>query len=140
MPLGKKRIGEIAVILLNRRFVERGIRIAPSERRNLYNVADTIRISREELQSFALRRIGDLLKTTFNLGFELSQIDPKREGEIAFEYCKYLLKKDGMTFLEIGNSEVESISKETKIPFDEIALFYRAIVISIAEDSFGKER
>lgn len=140
MPLTKKRIGEIAIVLLNYRFKEKGIRIAPSERRSLYNVADVIGISREELQNFALKRIGDLLKTTFNLEFKLSQIDPKREGEIAFEYCKYLLKKDEMKFLEMGNGEIEKMSKETKIPFDEISLFFREVGISITEDSFGKER
>ena len=138
--LTKKRIGEISVILLNYRYKEKGMRIALSEKRNFYNVAKAIGVSGENLEKFALRRIGDLLKSVFNIEIELAQLDPEEEGEIAFRYVKYLLKKDGMTFLEVGRNEIEKISEDTKLFFDEVCIYYREVGISITEDSFGKER
>ena len=140
MPLSKERIGEIATALLNCRFKRKGIRISPSEKRNLYNAADIVGISKEKSEKFILRRIGDLLKVTYNVEVELAQLDSEEEGEIAFKCTKYLLKRDKMEFLEMGNGEIEKMSKETKIPFDEISLFFREVGISITEDSFGKER
>ena len=138
--LTDKERGEIAIKLLDYRFEEKGIRIAPSMKRNFQNVIDGTGISWEDFQKFTLKRIQALLKTTFRVDVKLADLDPEEEGKIAFIYAKYLLKKEGVNFKGVTNAEIEKASKKINEPFDNISLFFRDILISLTEDTFGPER
>jgi hypothetical protein len=65
-------------------------------------------------------------------------MDEKRKGEIALALLKYRMGQEGIRLILDIKRELGNVSRETKIPQDELKEFGGILAKEILEQTFGK--
>lgn len=64
-------------------------------------------------------------------------MDPKRKGEIAYEFLKYRAKKEGLFLGRNRRRELGNIAKAIGVPLAELEEFGREAVKELSDETFG---